>query len=188
MGLLDRFKPKPDPLLQWLQEQYAVGESSGPEEEWTYWTGTAHGRKLAFNTASRSKFHDRELELYLHGRVEGEDEYVIFYRPSDARDPAEIAALPSLFEPGWEAYLDGEEAQELRAVAGFVLDGDFLGSSPMLRRAPQLAGYLERFSPAVSAVHYERPYLKLAVDRAKTSPQELKRDIERAHLLLEFVE
>ena len=169
MSIFDRFRAKPDALLQWLEG---------------YCAGRPHGRRAEFFDGYQSAGGPR-LKVALES-PQPSSEYLPFVRPEVYLDARQSAALPSIDDPGWRSRM--EDAQGLR-VGGFVLDPDFDCDSPLLRaRGAQLGGYLERFSRAVDQVRYEPPWLFILVQRHGTSEAELRRDIERADVLLSFLE
>lgn len=170
MSLFDRFRAKPDALLQWLQG---------------YCAGRPHGRRAEFFDGYQSAGGAR-LKVALES-LQPSTEYLPFIRPEVYLDAAQTAALPSIDDLDWRSRMEG--AQGLRVGGGFVLDPDFDLESPLLRaRGTGLGGYLERFSRNVDQLRYEPPWLFILVQRERTSEAELRRDIERADVLLSFLE
>jgi hypothetical protein len=170
MSLFDRFRAKPDALLQWLEG---------------YCAGRPHGRRAEFLDGYESAGGAR-LKVALES-AQPSPEYLPFVRPEVYLDPAQTAALPSIDDPDWRSRM--EDAQGLRVGGGFVLDPDFDINSALLRaHGSALGGYLERFSRAVYQVRYEPPWLFILVQRQGASEAELRRDIERADVLLSFLE
>jgi hypothetical protein len=172
MGLLDRFKPKPHPLVTWLEQR----------------GGTAHGRKLTFNDIKYDNGM-RELHVYLEGR-QAQPDRIQFQRPETYLTPEQAKALPSVHDPQWRAAMEAEDLPRgFHVGGGFVLDPDFNLESPLvIRHITRVGGYMERFSPAIERVVYEPPHLRIDVRREAGTPTELKRDIERAHELLSLLE
>jgi hypothetical protein len=172
VGLLDRFKPKPHPLIAWLEEQ----------------GGLAYGRKLAFHD---QEYNDgsRQLFVSLEGRAEPA-EHLQFQRPETYLTAEQAKVLPSVRDADWRARMaDDDIPQGLHVGGGFVLDPDFNLDSPVLaRHILKVGGYLERFSRSVDQVTYEPPLLRLNVMRDRATPTELRRDVECAHELLNLLE
>jgi hypothetical protein len=170
MSLFERFRAKPDALLQWLEG---------------YCASRPHGRRAEFLDGYQSAGGPR-LKVALES-PRPSSEYLPFVRPEVYLDPAQAAALPSIEDPDWRARM--EDAQGLRLGGGFVLDPDFDIDSPLLRaRGAELGGYLEPFSPSVDQVRFEPPWLFILVRREDASEAGLRRDIERADVLLSFLE
>lgn len=170
MGLLDRFKKKPDPLVVWLEEQ----------------GGRAHGRKLSYVPGHMSATGVR-LRVILHGRDDVAPDRIQFQRPETYLSAEQTAALPSIDDPRWRAQM--EDAQGLRVGGGFVLDPDFNPDSPLVaRHIMRVGGYLERFSRSVDEVVYEPPLLCIDVVTETATPAILRRDLECANELLALLE
>ena len=170
MSLFDRFMKK-DPLLQWLEDHYR---------------GRAHGRPMGIVPkvpATAKRWH---LQISLE--TAAGPEYLQIQRPETYLAAEQINALPSVTDADWPKRMQ-DDAQGLRLGGGFVLDPDFDPDSPLVHaRAKDLVTYLERFSRSVEIIRYEPPIFRLLVAADRTTPNELRRDIERGHELLCFLE
>jgi hypothetical protein len=170
MGLLDRFTRK-DPLVQWLEEHYR---------------GRAHGRVIGVVPKVPASAKRSHLQISLE--TAAEPEHLQMQRPQTYLAPEQANALPSVTDADWPQRMQ-DDAQGLRLGGGFVLDPDFNPDSPLVHaRAKDLVTYLERFSRSVEVIRYEPPMFRLLVAADRTTPDELRRDIERGHELLCFLE
>jgi len=170
MGLFDRFTKK-DPLVQWLEEHYG---------------GLAHGR--AMGVVPKVPVSAQRWYLQISLETPAEPEHLQIQRPETYLTPEQAAALPVVTDADWPQRMQ-EDAQGLHLGGGFVLDPDFDPDSRLVHvRARELVSYLERFSASVEVIRFEPPMLRILVIAEKTTPEELKRDIGRAHELASFLE
>ena len=177
MGLFDRFKAKPDELLERLKRDYRLTAAEGPWQ----WRGSAHGRTLGVRPAVG---REGRLDLALFPQVQEEQVALFcFYRaPGDA-----LGGMPSLQDADWRERI--EDAGGACIGAGFALDWDVDDGSPFVSTySSQLLGYLERFSDATESVIAELPWIIVRLDRSKADIATAKRDLECADAFLRFFE